>query len=549
MVNITVTNESYLGANDGRVNITPLFGVAPYTYLWSNGSTFKDIVGLSPDMYSCVITDSEENQVTIEATVSEGLPELIVTLNITPPQCPAGTGRVTATSTGGNDSYVYVWSNSNGIIGGSYDGSFDESFPTVLPNVALFQEGYYSVQITSGTQIEVINFYVPAPLNYIFYYEVISPAETPLGTATVYYKFANVKGVSITNGDISIADSGVDGIIESTLELPVGTTKLTGTWTPIGSEDNSCSMSIQFEITSDYTCNLFQVVAFDLNVTAQTLYVSFEGEVGQMYYRFNKDSWIPFSAPSTITNLPFGINEIYFRNEAGCVILKRIKAYQLLDFEQSDKITISYSSNKSKWVSLHSYSPNTIVQVNDRVIALNEVDTSKQIHEHNLGDTGDYYGEVFRSIIDFVFKAPEGVIWSFFQWNNIVTERNGVYLYDETIDYVTVRNLLQTSGQIELEKKYNITRYQEEYYDASLLKNSWHFNKFRDRANVNQSIIRNVYQHYDTIESNLYPPDIVEHELHRMYSDYIILRLEESNERKLKFKINDVVANVIKHYR
>lgn len=544
MVQIIVTNESYLGANNGAVNITPQFGIAPYTYLWSNGSTSEDIVGLSPALYSCVITDSDSNEVTIQATVTAGLPELVVTLDIASSECPNGRGIVTVTATGGTGTYEYTWSDETGIIGGSFDGSFDQSFPTTFPNVASFLEGYYTVIVTSGTQTQIVEFYVDSPLNYIFYSQVITPATTPLSLATVYYKFVNATDINISNETVTINQTAVDNIIEGNVQIPVGTSEFTGTWTPIGSTSNVCSMRVVMLGTTDYACNDYKIVDFDLNVTAQTLYVTFEGEVGQSYYRINVNDWIPFTAPFTITNLPFGVNDIQFRNEAGCIIRRRIKAYKIEPFEQNDSLTISYTSNKSKWASFHSYSPRTLVQVNDKLIALDET-----IEEHNLGNTGEFYGTTFRSILDLVFRASEDVIWSFFQWNNIVTERNGVYLYDETIDYITIRNLFQTSGKIELEKRHNIIVYKEEYLYTSLLASFWHFNKFYDRANVNQFTTRNLYQNYDTIESNLYSPDTLDHELHRMISDFIIVRLEESNERKLKFKINDVIANVIKRYR
>ena len=46
-------------------------GVAPYTYLWSNGTTGSTITGLTEGSYSVQITDSKNCQVTQSATVTK----------------------------------------------------------------------------------------------------------------------------------------------------------------------------------------------------------------------------------------------------------------------------------------------------------------------------------------------------------------------------------------------------------------------------------------------------------------------------------------------
>ncbi len=51
-------NETSPGANDGRASVTPVGGVGPYTYLWSNGQTTQEATGLSGGGYSVTVTDS-----------------------------------------------------------------------------------------------------------------------------------------------------------------------------------------------------------------------------------------------------------------------------------------------------------------------------------------------------------------------------------------------------------------------------------------------------------------------------------------------------------
>lgn len=50
--------------NDGALRVSPNFGVAPHTRLWSTGATSPSIHGLAPGTYSVTITDSEGTVVT-----------------------------------------------------------------------------------------------------------------------------------------------------------------------------------------------------------------------------------------------------------------------------------------------------------------------------------------------------------------------------------------------------------------------------------------------------------------------------------------------------
>ncbi len=66
----TQTNPVCGTANSGSITVTPSGGVAPYTYLWSNNATSKDLSGITAGTYTLTITDSKNCQTTQSITVN-----------------------------------------------------------------------------------------------------------------------------------------------------------------------------------------------------------------------------------------------------------------------------------------------------------------------------------------------------------------------------------------------------------------------------------------------------------------------------------------------
>lgn len=102
----------YAGDN-GAVDITVAGGTLPYTYVWSNGSTFEDILNLKQGSYTVTITDANGCIGNITAQVNEPDSMHITTSAIGSKCVNAANGKVTVNVTGGTSPYIYTL---NGIV-------------------------------------------------------------------------------------------------------------------------------------------------------------------------------------------------------------------------------------------------------------------------------------------------------------------------------------------------------------------------------------------------------------------------------------------------
>jgi hypothetical protein len=62
------------GFVNGVVRLSPSGGVAPYSFLWSNSSTTKDLTGLGTGSYTVTVTDANNCTMTASATLTSGPP-------------------------------------------------------------------------------------------------------------------------------------------------------------------------------------------------------------------------------------------------------------------------------------------------------------------------------------------------------------------------------------------------------------------------------------------------------------------------------------------
>ena len=104
-----ISNISCYGQIDGSVDLIVNGGLAPFTYIWNNGSTTEDIFSLASDTFNVVVIDSLNQVATASFYVSE--PDSLYTnytvINASGPT--TNDGSIYSFTFGGISPYTYYW--------------------------------------------------------------------------------------------------------------------------------------------------------------------------------------------------------------------------------------------------------------------------------------------------------------------------------------------------------------------------------------------------------------------------------------------------------
>jgi hypothetical protein len=182
---IHTTNSTIIdcfGGNNGNVSISVLGGgIAPYSYLWSDGQTTNLANGLSAGIYSCLISDSNGCLDSAFAYVDEPS-EIINTIFSTDASCYTNCdGSISAITSGGISPYNYIWN----------------SGQTSQTATALCA-GFYNVTITDANNCSIINSSIINEPNPILINVWINGTSLEATSSFSSYQWYTVNGTPIT---------------------------------------------------------------------------------------------------------------------------------------------------------------------------------------------------------------------------------------------------------------------------------------------------------------------------------------------------------------
>ena len=126
-------NISCFGASDGTVDLSPIGGAPPYTFLWSNGGTTEDLSNVPAGTYNVTITDDNGCQIVSSITLTQPTALTQSTAAFTYPSgdnisCFGfSDGSIDLTIGSGSPEYTYSWSNgaTSEDIGGVPAGTYN----------------------------------------------------------------------------------------------------------------------------------------------------------------------------------------------------------------------------------------------------------------------------------------------------------------------------------------------------------------------------------------------------------------------------------------
>jgi arylsulfatase A-like enzyme len=132
IVTKTSTPVFCYGAATGSIILNVSGGTPPYTYLWNNGGTTKDLSALTAGNYSVTITDYCGNTTSASEFIFQ-VSEININTSITHTTCGIDNGSIVTQIANGISPYQALWSN----------GSTEESISNLT-------SGVYTITVTDG---------------------------------------------------------------------------------------------------------------------------------------------------------------------------------------------------------------------------------------------------------------------------------------------------------------------------------------------------------------------------------------------------------------
>lgn len=111
-INLQATYETCTGSSDAKIDVVFVTqGTDPYTYLWSDGSTFWRLDNVSAGNYSVTVTDATGCTATASIDVELSPEGVWIMVSGTDADCGQNNGTAKVSPMTGTPPYTYLWSN------------------------------------------------------------------------------------------------------------------------------------------------------------------------------------------------------------------------------------------------------------------------------------------------------------------------------------------------------------------------------------------------------------------------------------------------------
>jgi hypothetical protein len=277
-VDVKFSNVSCNGDNDGSIEIAPIGGLAPYSYIWSHSMAELQNVAsnLTASKYYFTVTDANSNFVIDSVEITQPSP-ITFSTSITNTTCSASTdGKIQVSANGGSGQYEYSINGTDweptSLFEGLSAGNFTVSVRDVQNNAC---------EVTSSATI----------------------GSMPVITFST--SITNTTCSASTDGKIQVSARGGSGQYEYSIDGSSWVTESLFEGLSVNSYDVSVRdvQNNACEVTSSATIGSMPVITFSTSITNTTCSASTDGKIqvsasggsGQYEYSINGTDWEPTS--------------------------------------------------------------------------------------------------------------------------------------------------------------------------------------------------------------------------------------------------------------
>jgi gliding motility-associated-like protein len=263
-----IQNISCFGLSDGSITMNTYGGVAPYSYIWSNGSTAQNLSGVPAGTYTVTITDANGCTESDSQTLTQPALSLSSVATVTGDVlCFGGNdGSANVVANGGTAPYTYLWSNSavtqalTGVSVGTYTVTVTDANGCTQTTSTIINEPSAPLNIGSAIGSDALCFGTPNGSIVI----TVSGGTTP-------YSY------SWSNGQTT---QDVLGIPSGTYTVTVTDGNGCNTSTPISISQPAAAINASTTVTGTVSCFSGNNGAIDLTVTGGTTPYSYLWSTG-----------------------------------------------------------------------------------------------------------------------------------------------------------------------------------------------------------------------------------------------------------------------------
>lgn len=298
-LDVTSTDETMFGANDGTATATVAGGTGPYEYVWSNSGVTSTITDLAPGTYPVTVTDANDCTIEGSATVASfDCGAFSVTIDGNDPFCNGeSTGTAMAVPVGGTGPYNYLWNTG-----------------AMTPTISGLPAGIYTVTVTDANNC-------PAEQSVV----LISPPALMLSISTTDQTM-----FAVNDGTATATASGGTGTLLYNWSNGGTTASITNlppaTYTVTVTDANGCTIEDSGTV-APFDCGAFSVTIDgsdplcngESTGTATAVPV---GGTGPYDYLWNTGAMIP-----TINGLPAGVYAVTVTDANNCPASQNINLF------------------------------------------------------------------------------------------------------------------------------------------------------------------------------------------------------------------------------